>query len=99
MVVDTDGEVCITAGFNFGVGSFTREYEIRVQQYDRRNALGGPPGCLQFYVRTTARVVTFNWNENEDIQTGTRNFFLKNFLDDESSSLVPLFFFCLVVVA
>merc|ERR1711976_272550 len=39
------------------------------------NKLGGPPGCLQFYVATTARVSTFNWKSNTrdevDILTGT----------------------------
>ena len=74
VIVDADGEKCITAGFTFGAASVTREYEIRVLQYDRMNKLGGPPGCLQFYVATTARVSTFNWKSNTrddvDILTG-----------------------------
>ena len=64
VIVDADGEKCITAGFTFGFASVTREYEIRVLQYHRMNKLGGPPGCLQFYVATTARVSTFNWKSN-----------------------------------
>ena len=61
VVVDTDGEKCIIASFVFGVDGITRDYEIRVLQYEKENELGGPPGCLQFFIDHSATVSTFNW--------------------------------------
>ena len=61
MVVDTDGEKCVTASFVFGEEIISRQYEIRVLQYDRNNELGGPPGCLQFFLDERATVSSFNW--------------------------------------
>ena len=61
MIVDTNGEQCVSAIFVFGGDTINREYEIEVLQYDRLNEMGGPPGCLQFYTRTTAAVLAFNW--------------------------------------
>ena len=61
MVVDTDGEKCVTASFVFGLSGLTREYEIRVLQYSKQNELGGPQGCLQFLVDERATVSSFNW--------------------------------------
>ena len=61
MIVDTDGEQCVIASFGFGGDAITREYEIRVLQYKKQNELGGPAGCLQFFLATTGLVSTFNW--------------------------------------
>jgi hypothetical protein len=48
VIVDTDGENCVTASFVYGGDSVERQYDIRVLQYERNNEMGGPPGCLQF---------------------------------------------------
>merc|ERR1712156_336242 len=65
VVVDTDGEKCVTASFVFGEEIISRQYEIRVLQYDRNNELGGPPGCLQFFLDDRATVSSFNWGSGE----------------------------------
>ena len=50
MVLDTDGVNCITASFVFGLDVVERVYDIRVLQYETNNVMGGPPGCLQFFI-------------------------------------------------
>ena len=62
MIVDTDGETCVRASYSFGADTITRQYEVRVLQYGAKNSMGGPTGCLQFYIGQTSRVTTFNWN-------------------------------------
>ena len=62
MIVDTNGETCVRASFSFGADTITRQYEVRVLQYDNKNSMGGPSGCLQFHIGTTGAVTTFNWN-------------------------------------
>ena len=71
MFVDTDGGKCVTVSFSFGADPIDREYEIRVIQYEKGNELGGPPGCLQFFIATTAAVISFNWRAG--IDTGGTN--------------------------
>merc|ERR1719333_1073124 len=61
MIVDTDGESCVTALFTFGGGTVNRRYTIHVIQYESTNEMGGPPGCLQFFTGATGLVQTFNW--------------------------------------
>jgi len=64
--VDTDGENCITASFVFGGDTLEREYDIRVLQYDTTNQMGGPQGCLQYFLGATEPphggiITSFNW--------------------------------------
>ena len=66
MFVDTDGTKCVIVSFSFGADAIEREYEIRALQYETTNELGGPPGCLQFFIATTAAVISFNWRANAD---------------------------------
>ena len=47
--VDTDGEKCVTVSFNFGGDGNLRQYEIRSIQYEWKNEVGGPQGCLQYF--------------------------------------------------
>merc|ERR1712170_43599 len=61
MIVDSDGESCVTALFTFGGGAVNRRYTIHVIQYESTNEMGGPPGCLQFFTGATGLVQTFNW--------------------------------------
>ena len=65
VIVDTNGEECVIASFGFGGDAITREYEIRVLQYNKQNELGGPAGCLQFFLATTGLVSTFNWRSGK----------------------------------
>merc|ERR1712213_33752 len=62
LFVDTDGTNCVTASFTFGGGSDSREYDIRVLQYDCTNSdVGGPPGCLQYFTNDQGTVASFNY--------------------------------------
>ena len=66
VIVDTDGETCVTASFVYGGDSVERQYDIRVLQYETNNEMGGPPGCLQFLLGTVAAphsgtVTSFNF--------------------------------------
>merc|ERR1712156_780745 len=61
MIVDTDGESCVTALFSWGLATQSRSYTIHVIQYESTNEMGGPPGCLQFFTGATGLVQTFNW--------------------------------------
>merc|ERR1719277_1709144 len=72
MIVDSDGESCVTALFTFGAGAVNRRYTIHVIQYESTNEMGGPPGCLQFFTGATGLVQTFNW------QTATTSTHLAN---------------------
>jgi len=62
MIVDTDGTGCVTASFVFGGGSDSRQYDVRVLQYDCTNSdVGGPPGCLQYFTANQGTVASFNY--------------------------------------
>merc|ERR1711990_325936 len=61
MIVDTDGAMCVTAAFSFGLDTATRNYRIHAIQYDRLNEMGGPAGCLQFFTGMEGTVSTFNF--------------------------------------
>ena len=67
VIVDTNGEQCVIASFGFGGDAITREYEIRVLQYKKQNEVGGPAGCLQFFLATTGLVSTFNWRLGKNL--------------------------------
>ena len=67
VIVDTNGKNCVVANFGFGGDAITREYEIRVLQYERQNEIGGPPGCLQFFLGTTGLVSSFNWRDGDNL--------------------------------
>jgi len=60
LFVDVDGS-CVNVNFVFGADTFTRSYDIKVLQFDKRNEMGGPQGCLQFYSGTSGVFKTFNY--------------------------------------
>merc|ERR1712156_650692 len=62
LIADTDGKMCVTAVFKYGVATNSRSYTIHVIQYEEMNEMGGPAGCLQFFSGDTGTVNTFNWN-------------------------------------
>lgn len=61
MIVDSDGETCTKAAFTFGGTSVTRQYDIKVLQYDCRNEMGGPAGCLQYFTGDRGTFSSFNF--------------------------------------
>merc|ERR1711936_308048 len=71
---DTNGETCVRASFSFGADTITRQYEVRVLQYDTKNSMGGPSGCLQFHIGTTGAVTTFNWNGLTGTHLSSQNY-------------------------
>jgi len=67
MFSDTDGSTCITASFSFGMESATRSYSIHVTQYAEGDTMGGPSGCLQYFVGVEGVVRSFNWQGRADL--------------------------------
>jgi hypothetical protein len=61
LFVDSNGVNCVSVHFVFGSDSATRSYDIKVLQYDRRNEMGGPQGCLQYFSGTSGTFTTFNY--------------------------------------
>lgn len=60
--VDTDGVGCSMASFVFGGGSDTRQYDIKVYQYEcTQEDLGGPMGCLQYHTGNMGTIASFNY--------------------------------------
>jgi len=61
MYLDTDGNDCVMAVFAYGGDSSSRQYEIHVTQYDRKNDMGGPTGCLQYYTTNKGTLKSFRF--------------------------------------
>ena len=61
MILDTDGTSCVNIVIGYGSDTATREYSIHVTQYDARNGMGGPPGCLQYFTGDTGTFSSFNF--------------------------------------
>jgi hypothetical protein len=58
--VDASKE-CSKAAFTFGALAATRQYDIKVTQYDCKNEMGGPPGCLQYLTANAGNIASFNY--------------------------------------
>jgi len=67
MFTDTDGSTCVTGSFSFGLESSSRSYSIHVTQYAEGDTMGGPSGCLQYYVGNEGVVRSFNWQGRADL--------------------------------
>jgi len=61
MIVDSDGETCATASFTFGGTATNRAYDIKVLQFDCKNEMGGPTGCLQYFTTDMGTFSSFNY--------------------------------------
>jgi len=61
MIVDSDGETCSTASFTFGGTATNRAYDIKVLQFDCKNEMGGPTGCLQYFSTDMGTFSSFNY--------------------------------------
>jgi hypothetical protein len=60
MIVDA-GRQCATAAFSFSTTAVTRQWDIKVTQYECQSEMGGPPGCLQYYTGTSGKTSSFNF--------------------------------------
>ncbi len=49
------------ASFVFSDESLTRQYDIKVTQYDCGSEVGGPPDCLQYHMGTSGSTASFNF--------------------------------------
>jgi len=65
MVLDSDGSGCQAAVFQVGGGTSTRKWDIHVTQYtceeSDNGSMGGPKGCLQYFVHDTGLLRSFNF--------------------------------------
>jgi len=62
MFVDTNGQKCITANFAFGGTSTSRQFNIKVLQYNCADKdMGGPTSCLQYFTSETGLVSSYNY--------------------------------------
>jgi len=61
MILDSDGETCSTASFTFGGTATNRAYDIKVLQFDCKNEMGGPTGCLQYFTTDMGTFSSFNY--------------------------------------
>jgi len=61
MIVDTDGESCVTVDFGIGGGTTTRQWDIMTTQYRCGEEMGGPQGCLQWHTSATGSIRSFNF--------------------------------------
>lgn len=62
MYIDTTSGSCARAVFSFGSSATTRQYDIKVTQYNCGDELAGPSDCLQFYTGNSGTVKSFNFN-------------------------------------
>lgn len=75
LYVDVDGMNCANANFNFNDDAVSRQYDIRVLQYDCRNEFAGPTGCLQYFTGSEVTFTSFNFIGTA---SGSGNFHLAN---------------------
>merc|ERR1712109_264016 len=54
-------ETCATASFTFGGTATNRAYDIKVLQFDCKNEMGGPTGCLQYFTTDMGTFSSFNY--------------------------------------
>jgi len=59
--LDTDGSTCSSVGFTFGGTAVSRQYDIKVLQYDCSNEMGGSAGCLQYFTTDMGTFASFNY--------------------------------------
>ncbi|XP_059078525.1 uncharacterized protein LOC131876989 isoform X1 [Tigriopus californicus] len=60
MIVDASRTMCNEAQFSLN-GMGTREWDIKVTQYNCGDEQGGPDGCLQYFTGLTGTVSSFNF--------------------------------------
>jgi len=65
MILDSNGSGCQEVVFQIGGGTSTRKWDIHVTQYTCEEAdngsMGGPKGCLQYFVHDTGLLRSFNF--------------------------------------
>ncbi|XP_059088976.1 uncharacterized protein LOC131885067 isoform X2 [Tigriopus californicus] len=70
MIVDASDQ-CHKASFDFSGTATTRQFEIKVTQYQCGDELGGPDGCLQFFTGNTGQFASFNFPTTSSTVTST----------------------------
>jgi len=65
MILDSNGSGCQEVVFQVGGGTTTRKWDIHVTQYTCEEAdngsMGGPKGCLQYFIHDTGYLRSFNF--------------------------------------
>jgi hypothetical protein len=65
MILDSNGSGCQEVVFQVGGGTATRKWDIHVTQYTCEEAdngsMGGPKGCLQYFIHDTGFLRSFNF--------------------------------------
>jgi len=65
MILDSNGSGCQEVVFQVGGGTTTRKWDIHVTQYTCEEAdngsMGGPKGCLQYFIHDTGLLRSFNF--------------------------------------
>jgi len=65
MILDSNGSGCQEVVFQIGGGTSTRKWDIHVTQYTCQEAengsMGGPKGCLQYFIHDTGFLRSFNF--------------------------------------
>lgn len=68
MWVDVSGAACQNANFHLASGLSTRQWRIKVTQYDcGTEEISGPPGCLQYYTGDTGTIQSFNFPSTDTV--------------------------------
>ena len=61
MYVDAT-DLCHVANININIAATTsRQWDVKVTQYECGSEHGGPPGCLQYFTSDTGTVASFNF--------------------------------------
>jgi len=65
MILDSNGSGCQEVVFQLGGGTSTRKWDIHITQYTceelDNGSLGGPKGCLQYFIHDTGLLRSFNF--------------------------------------
>jgi len=72
MILDSDGIQCTNVVFSISPAQISREWDIRVQQFEKSSGFGGPAGCLQYFTASatssaTNVVQSFNWQTTNNV--------------------------------
>lgn len=61
MFVDAPENQCVTATFVFGTSTESRQYDIKVAQYQCGAEAAGPPDCLQYHTGLSGTIANFGF--------------------------------------
>ena len=88
MIVDASND-CNQVTFHLGADqSVTRQWNIKVTQFECGNEMGGPCGCLQYFTGQSGTIASFNFPTNLNFVNNASNIIYNSFL----TSLLKIFF-------